>query len=163
MPKSYGARGRGIQQGLAACRISPVNVIQYLCRIDLGPSRRDPQGTISAPVSSRLHQRVTPLQHKPRAAEQPQREALQGASAMGGSAVSEREFQPSGLIPRSTAFDIGATVLARTAHANRAFTQSARHPDGPAARMPITTAGKIKTRRCTLQNWTEKSVQEVHG
>ena len=133
-------------------RISPGHVIQYLCRNELGPSRRDPQGALSGLVGSRLHLRERPLHHK----------RLQGASAMGGSTVSERELRASGLIPRSAAFDIGAT-LARVAHANRACVQSVRHVDEPARTYAHYHRQENDSRRCTLHNWTEKSVQEVHG
>ena len=130
MPKQYGARCRGMKR---FTRSSFVSVVLSSCRIELGPTRRDPHGTF-------------PMPHEGKS-------VLQGASAKGGSVVTNRdqrrvsgravaahERQPSRVMPRSTTFEFGVSVLARSAHVNRASTQLGAF-GRRAARMPLTTVG----------------------
>ena len=93
-----------------------------ITRIDLGPSRRDPQGTLSS------------RSQRSQATHEKKQNALQGASAKGSFVVTrrvsptrQRERQPSSLMTRSTAFDFGVRVLAREAHANRAYAELSAH------------------------------------
>jgi hypothetical protein len=121
MPKPYGARFEEIQRELR--RVLPLDVNLDVCRIELGPSRRDPQGT---------------LQNRNRPGDT--QNVLQGASAMGSFAVTRRvsrrvsERQPLLLYQRSTAFDFGVRVATRSAHANRACMQSASILDAACTR-----------------------------
>jgi hypothetical protein len=166
MPTLYGARLEEIQRSSSvrqrrrrsrsrSRRVDPRSVILDICRIELGPSRRDPQGTLTR---------------------EQQQTALQGASAMGGTAVTRRvsrrvcERQPSGLIRRSTTFDFGVSVATRMAHANRAFVGSfSRTSAALAARSlaeGLAYASNHRrghdTRRCSLQNGLPAHSSALH-
>lgn len=144
MPKLYGARYEGIQRK-SRCSVTLI-VNLDVCRIELGPSRRDPQGALSS--------------------QEEIKSVLQSASAMGSFAVSRKraasgalhERQPSGVMPRSTTFDFGVSVVTRSAHVNRAGTRLSPEDRAPA---PNHRRGH-DTRRCSLQNLDCK-VHEVHG
>lgn len=142
MPKSYGARfeaAHACQRDLR--RILPLTVNLDVCRIELGPSRRDPQGTLQE--LSRLGDT---------------KNALQGASAMGSFAVTRRvsrrvsERQSSLFIERSTTFDFGVRVATRSAHANRACMRSASILVAACTHASNHLRGVQSTRRCSLQN-----------
>jgi hypothetical protein len=150
MPRLYGARFEGMGRNRAWCSLR--NVILDVCRIELGPSRRDPQRPLSEPVFGARTSHVI-------------KSALQGASAMGSFVVSRRassayaERQPLGVMPWSTTLDFGVSVEARSAHANRACVRSS-----PEDRAQASNHRRgHDTRRCSLHNWTAKAVREVHG
>jgi hypothetical protein len=123
MPKRYGTRLAKIQRhsgNRSGMRRTTHNAV--INRIDLGPSRRDPQGTLSS--------RFTQSQ----ATHEKKQNALQRASAKGSVAVTrrvsptrQRERQPSSLNARSTSLDFGVRVSSRAAHANRAYAKSFAH------------------------------------
>jgi hypothetical protein len=142
MPKHYGARCGKIQRNER--RISPRSVILDVCRIDIGPTRRDPRGTLSAETAD-------------------QAAALQGASAMGSTVVYRRftahECQPSGVMPWSTSFDFGVCVETRSAHANRASARPSHEGHAYASNHRRVTF----TRRCSLQNGLPVHSSAAHG
>lgn len=155
MPTLYGARLEEIQRSAPRSgRIEPRSV-NLRRRIELGPLRRDPQGT------------PTPEQ---------QPTALQGASAMGGTAVTRRvsrrvcERQPSALIRRSTTFDFGVGVATRMAHANRAFVRSSSRTNAALAARALAEGlayasnhrRGYDTRRCSLQNGLPAHSSALH-
>jgi len=127
MPQSYGARCEGIKRStLHERRAFPARiVILDVCRIELGPSRRDPQGT---------------LQNRNRSGDT--QNVLQGASAMGSSVVTRRVSR------RVTAF--GVRVATRPAHANRACMQSASLLDAACTHASNHRRQDQSTRRCSL-------------
>lgn len=133
-------------------RILPRTVNLDLCRIELGPSRRDPQGT---------------LQEFAHTLSGDTKNALQSASAMGSFAVTRRvsrrvsERQPLLGTPsrcareRGTTFDFGACVATRSAHANRACMWSASIVDAActyASNHPTPDHREGSSRGCSLQN-----------
>jgi hypothetical protein len=146
MPKPYGARYEEIQRDQR--RILPLTVNLDVCRIELGPSRRDPQGTTQKARSGRSGVG---------------KNALQGASAMGSFAVTRRvsrrvtERHP-------TAFDFGVRVATRSAHANRACMRSASLLDAAGTHASNHRREDQSTRRCSLQNGlpVSRSSIEVH-
>lgn len=146
MPKRHGARLERVNQAQRDRRCSvPSIVTDGERRIDFGPSRRDPQGSLPEQTTS---------------------SALQRASAMGSAAVSPsraaRRVQPYRLplgSPNGTAMGLGVSVAARSAHANRAYVRSS-HESGTYA--PNHSRGHA-TRQCSLQNVTDESVHGVHG
>ena len=154
MPKSYvwyeQPCDEEIQRAsLVGRRILPRTVNLDLCRIELGPSRRDPQGTLQ-----QFEQFAHTLSGDTK-------NALQSASAMGSFAVTRRvsrrvsERQPLLLNERSTSFDFGANVATRTAHANRACVQSASIVDAActhASNHPTPGHREGSSRGCSLQN-----------
>lgn len=125
MPKPYGARYEGIQRD--SRRVLPLSVNLDVCRSELGPSRRDPQGT---------------LQNRNRSGDT--QNVLQGASAMGSFAVTRRVSR------RVIAF--GVRVATRPAHANRACMQSASILDAACTHASNHRRQDQSTRRCSLQN-----------
>jgi hypothetical protein len=156
MPKPYGARYEGIQRD--SRRVLPPSVNLDVCRIELGPSRRDPQGTFRKHAK---HEWSGDTQN-----------VLQGASAMGSFAVTRRvsrrvsERQPSLLIERSTSFDFGVRVATRSAHANRVCMQSASILDAACRytsnhQRGVKVAEDQSTRRCSLQNGLHVSANKV--
>jgi hypothetical protein len=168
MPKLNGARYEGIQRNPrdATAHSSTSNVI-HVCRIELGPTRRDPRG-------HSLYERNEQVRINTVRCSRPQDEkksALQGASATGGSAVTRRarradavarvtaERQPSGVMPRSTTFEFGVSVLARMAHVNRACAESMFMDDAYAHNH----RREHQTRRCTLQNGLPAKSSAAHG
>ena len=101
MPSFYGTRLAKIQRysdKRPGSRRTTHTVV--ITRIDLGPSRRDPQGTLSI----RLHEI--------------QRNALQGASAKGSFVVTRRVSRR--VSANAKSFEFGVGVSPRLAHANRA-------------------------------------------
>lgn len=162
MPKSYGARNDGIQRnvrlGLPVCL-----VILDSSRIELGLTRRDPRSL--SPIGPNARVRINTARFlRPR----DERSALQGASATGGSAVTRRASemvrvtagrQPSGVMPRSTTFEFGVSVLARMAHANRAYAASTSVDDAYAHNH----RRDHQSRRCTLQNGLPAKSSAAHG
>jgi hypothetical protein len=155
MPTLYGARLEEIQRSIQlSCRVEP-RFVNLHCRIELGPSRRDPQGTLT-----REHRQT----------------ALQGASAMGGTAVTRRvsrrvcERQPSTLIRWSTPFDFGVSVATRMAHANRAFVRSSSRTNAARAARALAEGLAYAsnhrrghdTRRCSLQNGLPAHSSALH-
>jgi hypothetical protein len=162
MPKRYGARNEGIPGNVR--RFSTVTVFLEVCRTKLGPLRRDPHGTFA-------RSQVGPLPGE--------WAELQGASAKGGSVVTNRddlvadhERQPSRVMPRSTTFEFGVCVLlARLAHVNRASSrlvvhQTARSEDASNHRRTTSRVARVGARRCTLQNGLpahSRAAHEVHG
>ncbi|MDB5216642.1 MAG: hypothetical protein JWO86_4569 [Myxococcaceae bacterium] len=149
MPKPYGARYEGIQRDPRG--ILPLTVNLDVCRIELGPSRRDPQGT---------------LQNRNRSGAF--KNALQGASAMGSFAVTRRVSRRVSE-RRPTAFDFGVRVATRWAHANRACMQSAfilnavcTHASNH--QREHRASSRPMTRRCSLQKGlpVSRSSIEVH-
>lgn len=165
MPRFYGARTQGIQRIL---RLG-FSVRDNSSRIELGLPRRDPRS--ASPSCGHRAERACAHQHR---SSRPRVEAtavLQGASATGGSTVTRRspamvrvtaERQPSGVMPRSTTFDFGVSVLARVAHANRACA---------ATTLLASVAGAYahnhrrdqQSRRCTLQNGLPAKSSAAHG
>ena len=166
MPQLYGARYEEIQCGSRLPRLlfSARNVILDVCRIELGPTRRDPRGISPYERSERVRIN-TALSSRP----QDEVSALQGASATGGSAVTRRarpgmarvtaECLPPGVMPRSTTFEFGVGVLARLAHVNRAYAKST-FEDGAYAH---NHRREHQTRRCTLQNGLPAKSSAAHG
>jgi len=117
----------------------PYSVNHNVCRIELGPKRRDPLGTFS----NKKHKSV-----------------LQGASAMGSFAVScAHERQPPGVKPRSTPFDFGVSVQKRSAHVNRAYLQSSFEGGGYASNH----ASQSHQTAQRLQNGLPVHSGAVHG
>lgn len=151
MPKPYGARYEGIQRDSRG--VLPLSVNLDVCRIELGPSRRDPQGTLRKHAK---HEWSGDTQN-----------VLQGASAMGSFAVTRRvsrrvsERQPSLLIERSTSFDFGVRVATRSAHANRVCMQSASPLDAACTHASNHRREDQSTRRCSLQNGLHVSANKV--
>lgn len=166
-------------------RASPLTMTKRIShRIELGLSRRDPQSTLfSRAVWSGGAARAFLLAPT---------SVLQGASAMGGSAVTRRRVTrraprsrevnatrgrlPSELILRSRTPDFGTIDrrhVVRLAHVSRAFVQSA---SGACAYAPnhrrhrrATHHDARRCRRCPLQNGSHApvrgaaTVHEVHG
>lgn len=138
MPKPYGARFEAIQRDpRCARRISPRSVNLDVCRIELGPSRRDPQGTFQNRSGETKN-------------------VLQGASAMGSFAVT-RCVEETVTVSRR---DFGVRVATRSAHANRAclrvaFILNAVCKHASNHQDPIDVAKNAQhrsSRRCSLQN-----------
>lgn len=163
MSRSYGARAREIQRNV---RLG-FSIRDNTSRIELGLTRRDPRS--ASPIGPSERVRInTARSSRPRDVRNETRAALQGASATGGSAVTRRspamahvtaERQPSGVMPRSTTFEFGVSVLARMAHANRAYVSST----------PVAGAyahnhrRDHQSRRCTLQNGLPAKSSAAHG
>jgi hypothetical protein len=170
MPKLNGSRNEGIEQvrieRLLVLASSTRNV-DSSCRIELGPSRRDPQGT--SPNERDGHVRINTVRgSRHRGADE--EIALQGASATGGSAVTRRvrtarvtaERLPSGVMPRSTSFEFGVSALARLAHVNRAYVAS-NFMAGAYAHNHRREHPSRCARRCTLQNGLPAKSSAAHG
>lgn len=123
-------------------------VTRDVCRIELGPTRRDPLGPLS--------------QEKPNS-------VLQGASAMGSFAVSSaRECQPPGMKPGSTTFEFGVSVSRRPAHAHRAYVRSSMSCGFGCAYVEERSCASNHrrghdTRRCSLQNELVVHSNATHG
>ncbi len=159
MPRSYGARAQGIQRNV---RLGP-SVRDNTSRTELGLTRRDPRSV--SPIGPSERVRInTARSSRPRDEEA----ALQGASATGGSAVTRRapamapvtaERQPSGVMPRSTTFEFGVSVLARMAHANRAYARAT----SVAGAYAHNHRRDHQPRRCTLQNGLPAKSSAAHG
>lgn len=126
MPKPYGARSEEIQRDSRG--ILPRFVNLDVCRIELGPSRRDPQGTLQNRSGDTNN-------------------VLQGASAMGSFAVT-RCVEETVAVSRR---DFGVRVATRSAHANRACLQSARILNA-VCKHASNHQGSFASRRCSLQN-----------
>ena len=166
MPKSYvwyeQPCDEEIQRAsLVGRRILPRTVNLDLCRIELGPSRRDPQGTLQ-----QFEQFAHTLSGDTK-------NALQSASAMGSFAVTRRvsrrvsERQPLLGTPsrcareRSTTFDFGVRVATRSAHANRVCMQSASISDAACTHASNHRRRDQSTRRCSLQKGLHVSANKV--
>ena len=166
MPKLNGARYEGIQRD-PRLHSSTRNVIDS-CRIELGPTRRDPQGQL--PDQGERVRINTVRSSRP---QDEKNTALQGASATGGSAVTRRarpgtarvtaERQPLGVMPWSTTFEFGVSVVARLAHVNRACTWSVDPSGSPGRAYAHNHRREHQTRRCTLQNGLPAKSSAVHG
>ena len=185
MPQSYGARREGIHRiALHQRRAFPArNVILEVCRIELGPTRRDPQGHLPPPNDdandangrARINTRPSHVDRsEPLGCQQrTHKTALQGASATGGSTVTRcarpeaarvtAERQPSGVMPWSTTFEFGVSVLARMAHVNRACTWSVFNGRAYAHNHRREHHSNVMARRCTLQNGLPAKSSAAHG
>jgi hypothetical protein len=164
MPKLHGGRYEGIQRNQRLA-FSARNVILDSCRIELGPPRRDPRGTLPSDGNERV--RINTVRSS---RPQDEKAALQGASATGGSAVTRRvrparvtaERQPPGVMPRSTTFEFGVCALARMAHVNRAYAASIFGDDAYAHNHRREHPSRC-ARRCTLQNGLPAKSSAAHG
>ena len=162
MPRSYGGRNQEIQRNL---RLG--TSVRESSRIELGLTRRDPRS--ATPLGPIERVRInTARSSRPRGDEK----ALQGASATGGSAVTRRapamacvtaERQPSGVMPRSTTFEFGVSVLARMAHVNRAYATSSPRMARGAGAYAHNHRRDHQSRRCTLQNGLPAKSSAAHG
>jgi hypothetical protein len=151
MPNRYGAREVEMRGSLPALTVVLHRVGSIRCT-ELGPTWRDPRGAARA---------FEPRTRRTR--------ALRGASATGGSAVTSGsrfslevvnatpERQPSELHLRSTTFEFGVSVLARSAHVNRAPSSRSR---GGSAHNHRRLNGE---RRCTLQMDCLLTAAQPHG
>lgn len=124
MPKPYGARWEereGLRRRVMHATPAPLRSrlprVSSTCRIELGPPWRDPRGSRTSSGCLSLP-------------------ALRGAFATGGSTVTRRapamanvtrERQPSETELRSTTLELGARVLARSAHEGRATAPAVAH------------------------------------
>ena len=131
MPKPYGARFEEIQRDSRGIVARFVNL--DVSRIELGPSRRDPQGTFQNRSGD-------------------MKNVLQGASAMGSFAVTRCVGKTVTTVSRR---EFGVRVATRSAHANRACLRVAfilnavcKHASNHQGK----TAEERSSRRCSLQN-----------
>ena len=164
MPKAYGARNQEIQRSVRM-GLS----VRGSSRSELGLTRRDPRS--ASPVGPIERVRInTARSSRPRDDEK--KTALRGASATGGSAVTRRtpamarvtdERQPSGVMPRSTTFELGVSVLARMAHANRAYASFTSLSANVASAYAHNHRRDQQSRRCTLQNGLPAKSSAAHG
>ena len=134
-------------------------------RIELGLTRRDPR--IASPFVTGERVRINTVRSS---RPHDEHRALQGASATGGSTVTRRvrvlgtarvtTGRPAaGVMPRSAAFEFGVSVLARMAHANRAYVAVTPVPDAYAHNH----RRDHRPRRCTLQNGLPAKSSAAHG
>ena len=164
MPKVYGARNQGIQRSVRMGLSVPGS-----SRSELGLTRRDPRS--ASPVGPSERVRINTA-HSSRPRDDEKKTALRGASATGGSAVTRRtpamarvtaERQPSGVMPRSTTFELGVSVLARMAHANRAYVSFTSRSANVAGAYAHNHRRDEQSRRCTLQNGLPAKSSAAHG
>ena len=164
MPKAYGARNQEIQRNL---RLG--TSVRESSRIELGLTRRDPRS--ASPVGPIERVRINTARSSPPRDDEKET-ALRGASATGGSAVTRRtpamarvtdERQPSGVMPRSTTFELGVSVLARMAHANRAYASFTSLSANVAGAYAHNHRRDQQSRRCTLQNGLPAKSSAAHG
>ena len=131
MPKPYGARFEEIQRDSRGIAARFVNL--DVCRIELGPSRRDPQGTFQ---NRSVHQ------------DRETKNVLQGASAMGSFAVTRCVGKTVTVSRR----EFGVRVATRSAHANRACVHVAFILDAACKHASNHPHKTVSCGRCSLQN-----------
>jgi len=178
MPKLDGARDEEIQR-IGRLGFSTRNVILDICRIELGPTRRDPRALLPSDANegNEPGERVrinTACSSRSDRRYENGKSALKGASATGGSSVTRRtcpitgarvtaERQPPGVMPRSTTFDFGVSVLARMAHANRAYATSTFEVGFGDGAYAHNQRRDHQSRRCTLKNGLPAKSSAAHG
>lgn len=172
MPKLCGARYEGAREResrVARLAFSTRSVVLDVCRKELGPTRRDPLGTLPNDPYARFERvrinsvRSSRPQARGRVASTAGRLrdgrlcSHTGARAEAARVTAER--QPSGVMPRRSSFEFGVSVLARMAQLNRAFAKSSFEDRASAHNQ----RREHQTRRCTLQNGLPAKSSAAHG
>jgi hypothetical protein len=165
MPKSYGARNEEIQRTRESARVGfPVRLVLLdSSRIELGLTRRDPRS--HPPIGPNERVRINTARFpRPRDEDVSTVGRLRDGRLRSHTARINvvrvtAERQPAGVMPWSTTFEFGVSVLARMAHVNRACAAFIS-VDGAYAH---NHRRDHQSRRCTLQNRLPAKSSAAHG